>query len=108
MGLRKLPKEVKTSEILTGAEITLLSTVDHLPEDADLEAFAQEPEVSAILEAFDDDDKNRLIELHKLARNFIEEGELIVGKRSKKIIITKPAGHITPIEGYVDQKIVGR
>ncbi|MEQ9302160.1 MAG: hypothetical protein RIF33_26505 [Cyclobacteriaceae bacterium] len=77
MGLRKLPKEVKTSEVLTGAEITLLSTVDHLPEDADLEAFAKEPEVSAILEAFDDDDKNRLTELHKLARYFIKEGELL-------------------------------
>lgn len=77
MGLRKLPKEVKTSEVLTGAEITLLSTVDQLPEEADLEEFAKEPEVSAILEAFDDDDKNRLIELHKLARNFIREGDLV-------------------------------
>ncbi len=77
MGLRKLPKEVKTSEVLTGAEIALLKSVDQLPEDADLEAFAKEPEVSAILEAFDDDDKNRLIELHKLAHNFIKEGELV-------------------------------
>ena len=76
MGLRKLPKEVKTSEVLTGAEITLLGSVDHLPEEAELQAFAKEPEVSAILEAFDDDDRNRLIELHKLARTFIREGEL--------------------------------
>ncbi len=38
----------------------------------------------------------------------LEEGELIVGKRNKKIIITKPAGNKSPIEGYAAQQIIKR
>lgn len=78
MGLKQgeIPSNVRDSEILTGHDLERLSKIKKLPSPNKIQKFAREPEISAILEFFPDNPDEQLAELHKLAKAFINDGEL--------------------------------
>ncbi len=75
IGVDQLPKNIKESTILTGNHLGKLGNVEAMPTMEDASSFANEPEVRAILDSFDDDE-NIQIELHKLAADLLNEGEV--------------------------------
>ncbi len=78
MGLttKDLPSNVIDSEVLTGHDLNRLLTHKGIPNDDEVTNFSREPEVSSILEFFTDDPEGRLTELHKLAKEFLRQGDL--------------------------------
>ena len=76
IGIDSLPEIVKSSSILTGNNLGKLGNIDQLPGDMEVTAFAKEPEVSAILEAFTEDDHLAVAELHKLAQEYLEHDDV--------------------------------
>jgi flavin reductase (DIM6/NTAB) family NADH-FMN oxidoreductase RutF len=75
IGVDQIPEYVKNSTILTGNDLGKLGNVANLPTDEEVEFFANEPEVRAILDSFDDDELI-VLELHKLAHDLLAEGEV--------------------------------
>ena len=53
----------------------MLGNIARLPSKEDLADFSNEPEVRAILDSFDDEE-NIQLELHKLAADLLNEGEV--------------------------------
>ncbi|MBC6408918.1 MAG: flavin reductase family protein [Ekhidna sp.] len=75
MGVDRIPDRIRISTVLTGNHLGMLGNVEQLPPRKDVQDFANEPEVSAILDSFDDEENIRL-ELHKLAAKLLNEGEV--------------------------------
>lgn len=75
IGVDQIPEFIKKSDILTGNNLGQLGNVETQPSESELEDFKNEPEVRAILDSFDDDETID-IELHKLARDLLNEGEV--------------------------------
>jgi len=75
IGVDQIPEVIKRSKILSGNHLGQLGNVEMLPSKQELEDFSNEPEVRAILDSFDEDE---LIaeELHKLAKDLLDEGEV--------------------------------
>ena len=73
IGVDGIPKNILNSHILTGNDLGMLGNVSNLPSMDEIDDFALEPEVSAILEAFGDDPDSREEELHKLAKTYLHE-----------------------------------
>ncbi len=71
-----LPSNVEDSEVLTGHDLNLLLKAKSLPNQRQIEKFAEEPEISAILQVFADNPDEQLTELHKLAKEFILAGDV--------------------------------
>ncbi len=76
IGVDQIPQHIKESEVLTGNNLGRLGNVEKLPTEEEIEAFSKEPEVSAILEHFNADRDGAEIELHKLAQQYLEQGDL--------------------------------
>ncbi len=76
IGVDQIPDNIRDSEILTGNDLGKLGNIERLPTSHEIEEFANEPEVSAILEYFPDNPDEQIAELHKLAREFLDQGEL--------------------------------
>ena len=77
IGVDKIPENIRDSEVLTGNDLGKLGNVEALPSQEDIEVFAAEPEISAILEYFPDNPDGMLFELHKLAKEYLDQGEVI-------------------------------
>ena len=75
ISIEKLPASIRNSEVLSRDELAKL-TQETVPSDRDVDDFAQEPEVSAILESFPDNPDERLAELHKLAQEYLEQDKI--------------------------------
>ncbi|MFK7953913.1 MAG: flavin reductase family protein [Ekhidna sp.] len=75
IGVDQLPKNIRNSTILTGNHLGKLGNVEAIPSKEDAAAFSNEPEVRAILDSFDDEE-NIQTELHKLAADLLNEGEI--------------------------------
>ncbi|MBC6426493.1 MAG: flavin reductase family protein [Ekhidna sp.] len=75
MGVDRIPDRIRISTVLTGNHLGMLGNVEQLPSRKDVQDFANEPEVSTILDSFDDEENIRL-ELHKLAAKLLNEGEV--------------------------------
>lgn len=75
MGVDRIPKSIRNSHILTGNHLGKLGNVEKLPSEKELDEFANEPEVSAILGALDEDPARKQDELHKLAVQYLEVGD---------------------------------
>jgi hypothetical protein len=71
----KLTASLKNVGILSDQEIESLKNTQ-IPTPEEIESFAQEPEVSAILDHFSDQPNEQMIELHKLAKEFVEDNQL--------------------------------
>ncbi len=75
IGVDQIPDRIRTSTVLTGNHLGLLGNVEALPTDEQVKDFGNEPEVRAILDSFDDEE-NIQLELHKLAADLLNEGEV--------------------------------
>lgn len=75
IGVDQIPDKIRISTVLTGNHLGMLGNVEQLPSEEEIEAFATEPEVRAILDSFDDEE-NIQLELHKLAADLLNEGEV--------------------------------
>ena len=60
---------------MTGNHLGMLGNIESLPTEEEVKNFANEPEVRSILDSFDDDE-NIQLELHKLAADLLNEGEV--------------------------------
>ncbi len=76
IGIDEIPENIRDSEILTGNDLGKLGNVEALPTREEVDQFSEEPEVSAILEYFPDNPDDQLIEIHKLAKNYLDQGEV--------------------------------
>lgn len=70
----KLIQSLKSSGIFSELEISKLKSTN-LPSPSEIESFGQEPEVSAILEDFSDQPNEQMVELQKLAKQYLEENQ---------------------------------
>ena len=75
IGFDRLPDAVKNSSVLTGNNLGRLANVEHLPSREEVQVIAKEPEVSAILENFTDDEEDLERELHLLAQMYLMSGQ---------------------------------
>lgn len=75
IGVDQIPDQIRTSTVLTGNHLGMLGNVESLPSDEEVKDFANEPEVRSILDSFDDEE-NIQLELHKLAADLLNEGEV--------------------------------
>ncbi len=75
IGVDQIPDQIRTSTVLTGNHLGMLGNVESLPSEEDVKDFSSEPEVRAILDSFDDEE-NIQLELHKLAADLLNEGEV--------------------------------
>lgn len=76
IGVDQLPANIRNSEVLTGNDLGKLGNVENLPSQEEVDKFANEPEVSSILEYFADNPEGRTVELHKLAREYLSNNEV--------------------------------
>ncbi|SMD32464.1 NADH-FMN oxidoreductase RutF, flavin reductase (DIM6/NTAB) family [Reichenbachiella faecimaris] len=74
IGFDQLPDHVRNSPVLTGNNLGRLANVEHLPAKDEILLLAKEPEVSAILENFADDEESMERELHLLAQKYLDSG----------------------------------
>lgn len=74
IGFDQLPDNVKNSAVLTGNNLGRLANVEHIPTKDEILNMSKEPEVSAILESFADDEENLERELHLLAQKYLDSG----------------------------------
>ncbi len=74
IGVDAIPQSIRHSKVLTGNDLGILGNVEKLPSDAEVEEFASEPEVHAILEDSENEPDNLQEELHKLAAKYIADG----------------------------------
>lgn len=77
MGVDQIPNSIKNSKILTGNHLGKLGNVESMPATDEIEAFAKEPEVSAILDYVDHEPDRIQDELHKLAAQHLDAGDAI-------------------------------
>ncbi|WP_420318393.1 flavin reductase family protein [Ekhidna sp.] len=75
IGVDQIPDQIRTSTVLTGNHLGMLGNVESLPTEDEVKDFANEPEVRSILDSFDDDE-NIQLELHKLAADLLNDGEV--------------------------------
>lgn len=76
IGVDSIPRSIRNSKILTGNDLGKLGNVESLPGEKEVDAFAQEPEISAILQDADLAPDNVQTELHKLASKYLLEGDI--------------------------------
>ena len=77
IGVDAIPNSIKNSKVLSGNNLGRLGNVETLPTEEEIESFSKEPEVSAILEYFNSDPEGSEEELHKLAKEYLEKGEVM-------------------------------
>ena len=75
IGVDQIPDRIRTSTVLTGNHLGMLGNVEELPSEEEVREFSNEPEVRAILDSFDNEE-NIHLELHKLAADLLNEGEV--------------------------------
>ena len=75
IGVDQIPDRIRLSTVLTGNHLGMLGNVDAFPSKEEIDDFSNEPEVRAILDSFDDEE-NIHLELHKLAADLLNEGEV--------------------------------
>lgn len=77
IGVDQLPAAIRNSHILSGNHLGKLGNVESLPSDDEVESFGKEPEVQAILAGLEGDPDQLSEELHKLAGEYLDRGEVV-------------------------------
>ena len=77
IGIDQIPGGIRKSTVLTGNNLGQLGNVESLPSEEDIDQFASEPEVRAILDGLDSESELRIDELHKLASKYLSTGEVM-------------------------------
>ena len=75
MGVDNIPKSIRNSKVLTGNHLGKLGNVESIPSEQEVNDFANEPEVSAILQYVDHEPDRIQEELHKLAAQHLDAGD---------------------------------
>ncbi len=73
LGVDMLPFHVRNSKILTGNCLGKLGNLESFPSDADIETYAQSPEIKDILDATIGDSQTRELQLHLKAQQLLAE-----------------------------------
>ena len=76
IGVDALPGSVRNSKILTGNNLGQLGNVEQLPSDEEIEAIHELDEVKDLLDATIGDHVTREIQLHTLAKAWLEQGKV--------------------------------
>lgn len=74
IGFDQLPAHIKSSTVLTGNNLGRLANVELIPTKEEIIAASKTQEVSSILEYYVNDEDHRLVELHKLAQQKLDNG----------------------------------
>jgi hypothetical protein len=76
MGVDALPYHIRNSKVLTGNNLGQLGNVEAMPSMADIEAYAQTPEIKELLNATIGDSQTRELQLHLKAKQLLDEGRV--------------------------------
>ncbi len=76
IGIDQLPESIRLSHVLSGNDLGMLGNIESLPSELEIKNCASEPEITAILENFEDYSQEMEEELHSLGKSFIEHGEI--------------------------------
>ncbi|MDB5130701.1 MAG: Flavin reductase like domain protein [Mucilaginibacter sp.] len=76
IGVDAIPYAIRNSKILTGNNLGQLGNVEALPADADIEAYAQSPEIKEVLDATIGDAATRETHLHLKAKELLDAGKV--------------------------------
>ena len=77
IGIDMLPFEVRNSKVLTGNDLGMLGNIEHLPTAEEIDALRSHASVKEVLDATIGDGTTRTRELHELAKNFLDNGEVL-------------------------------
>ncbi|MDE0472819.1 MAG: flavin reductase family protein [Ekhidna sp.] len=75
IGVDQIPERIRKSTVLTGNHLGILGNVEQLPSQKDIQNFANEPKVRAIMGSFNNEEDIQR-ELHKLAADLLNRGEV--------------------------------
>lgn len=76
IGVDTLPKAVRNSMVLTGNDLGRLGNIEQLPNDEEIDEIRNHPQVKEIFDATIGDANNRDRELHELAKQFLNAGQV--------------------------------
>ncbi len=76
IGVDTLPKAIRNSTVLTGNNLGQLGNVETLPTEDEIMAFSAQADVKEILDATIGDKHTRTIQLHALAKQYLDKGEV--------------------------------
>lgn len=74
MQFSDLPPFVQFSTVFTAEELQQLLLVDRLPDDSEIDAIRDEPEIFDLLNAFIGDESSRLLHLQLYAQTLLKMG----------------------------------
>ncbi len=76
IGVDALPATVRNSMVLTGNDLGMLGNIEQLPSDNEIDEIRSSSRIKDILDATIGDHKNRERELHTLAHQLLEQGNV--------------------------------
>lgn len=76
IGVDALPKAIKNSNILSGNNLGQLGNVEILPNEDEIAEFCAQPIVKDVLDATIGDTNTRMLQLHTLAKEYLDKGEV--------------------------------
>jgi flavin reductase (DIM6/NTAB) family NADH-FMN oxidoreductase RutF len=85
IGVDAIPFTIRNSKILTGNNLGQLGNVEVLPNDEEIDAYAQSPEIKELLDATIGDSQTREVQLHLKAKELLDAGR--VGEAWKVLLI---------------------
>ena len=77
IGVDALPKAVRNSYVLSGNDLGRLGNIEQLPSADDIDEMQRNSQVKEVLDATIGDAANRERELHELAKQFLNEGNVM-------------------------------
>lgn len=77
IGVDQIPVNIRNSDVLTGNNLGQLGNIEQLPSQEEIDQFANEPEVRAILDSLDGNHEALQKELHLLAQKHLLEGSVM-------------------------------
>lgn len=76
VGFDQLPVSIRNSTILTGNHLARLANVSSIPESATISRYQEEELIQNTLRKYANDPKTLVLEMHQLAKEFLEAGEI--------------------------------
>jgi len=77
IGVDALPRQVRNSYVLTGNDLGMLGNVEQIPSEEEIDMIRHSAAVKEVLDATIGDAVNRQRELHELAKEMLNKGDVI-------------------------------
>ncbi|MET1054681.1 MAG: flavin reductase family protein [Pedobacter sp.] len=77
IGVDALPRQVRNSYVLTGNDLGMLGNVEKIPSEEEIDMIRHSAAVKEVLDATIGDSANRQRELHELAKEMLNKGDVI-------------------------------